>query len=168
MRLFDSLRVRLHSLFKRSRIEQELQKELRFHLDQQIEENIAAGMSREEARYAALRTIGNIGNIQEECRAVWGTQWLESITQDVVYAIRTFLKNPAFTAVAVTMLALGIGINAMVFTVVNTTLFKGFPLVEKNDRIVYMTTGVGCCVSYPDFEDWRAEAKSFDGMAIVH
>src|SRR6266850_2424091 len=160
MRWFDSLLVRLQSLLKRSRIEQELQKELRFHLDQQIEENIAAGMSKEEARYAALRTIGNIGSIEEECRASWGTQWPESIAQDVAYAIRTLLKHPAFTAVAVTMLALGIGINAMVFTVVNTTLFKGFPLVEKNDRILYLTTGVGCCVSYPDFEDWRSQAKS--------
>jgi putative ABC transport system permease protein len=168
MRWFDSLRVRLQSLLKRTRVEQELQKELRFHLDQQIEENIAAGMSKEDARYAALRAIGNMGSIQEECRATWRTQWLESIVQDGVYAIRTLLKNPAFTAVAVTMLALGIGINAMVFTVVDTTLFKGFPLVEKNDRILYMTTGVGCCVSYPDFEDWRAQAKSFDGMAIVH
>src|SRR4026207_640781 len=105
MRWFDSLRVRLHSLLKRSRIEQELQKEIRFHLDQQIEENIAAGMSKEEARYAALRTIGNIGSIQEECRASWGTQWLESMVQDVVYAIRTLVKNPAFTAMAITMLA---------------------------------------------------------------
>lgn len=87
---------------------------------------------------------------------------------DVRFGFRSLAKNPGFTAVAVAMLALGIGINAAVFTVTNATLFKGFPLVAKNDRILYITTGINCCVSYPDFRDWQAQAKSFDGMAIVH
>ena len=87
---------------------------------------------------------------------------------DVRFGFRTLAKNPGFTAMAVAMLALGIGINAAVFTVTNATLFKGFPLVARNDRILYMTTGINCCVSYPDFKDWQAQAKSFDGMAIVH
>ena len=65
------------------------------------------------------------------------------------------------------MLALGIGVNATVFTVTNAVLFKGFPLVDRNDRLLYVSNG-GCCVSYPDFEDIRAQAKSFEGMAIVH
>jgi putative ABC transport system permease protein len=65
-------------------------------------------------------------------------------------------------------LALGIGVNAMVFTVTKAALFAGFPLVDRNDRILYMTSWEGCCVSYPDFEDWRAQAKSFEGMALVH
>jgi putative ABC transport system permease protein len=87
---------------------------------------------------------------------------------DIRFGLRTLVKNPGFTAVAVAMLALGIGVNGTVFTVTNAVLFKGFPLVARNDRILYMTTGHGCCVSYPDFEDWRAQAKSFEGMAIVH
>jgi putative ABC transport system permease protein len=70
--------------------------------------------------------------------------------------------------VAVMTLALGIGVNAMVFTVTKAALFAGFPLVDRNDRILYMTSWEGCCVSYPDFEDWRAQAKSFEGMALVH
>jgi predicted permease len=86
---------------------------------------------------------------------------------DVRFAFRTLLKNPGFTAVAVAMLALGIGVNATVFTVTNAVLFKGFPLVAKNDRMAYISNN-GCCLSYPDFEDYRAQAKSFDGLAITH
>ena len=86
---------------------------------------------------------------------------------DIRLSVRTLLKSPGFTAVAVMMLALGIGVNATVFTVTNAVLFKGFPLVAGNDRLAYISNG-GCCVSYPDFEDYRAQAKSFDGMAMVH
>ncbi len=87
---------------------------------------------------------------------------------DVRLAFRTLLKNPGFTAVAVLMLALGIGINAAVFTVTDAVLFKGFRLVKRNDRLVYISDRGNCCVSYPDFETYRAEAKSFQAMAIVH
>src|SRR5580658_2031180 len=92
-----------------------------------------------------------------------------SLLSDVRLSLRTLVKNPGFTAVAVATLALGIGVNATVFTVTNAVLFKGFPLVEGNDRLVYITPKESnCCVSYPDFLDWRVQAKSFQGMAIVH
>ena len=90
------------------------------------------------------------------------------IARDIHFAVRTLRRSPAFTLTAVLMLALGIGVNAMVFTVTSAVLFNGFPLVKDNDRIVYVTTGVGCCVSYPDFLDWRAQATSFTGMEMVH
>ncbi|HEV3333241.1 MAG TPA: ABC transporter permease [Bryobacteraceae bacterium] len=90
-----------------------------------------------------------------------------SFLRDVRLSSRTLAKNPGFTAVAVAMLALGIGVNATVFTVTNAVLFKGFRLVSRNDRLAYISND-GCCVSYPDFEDYRAQAKSFAGMAIVH
>src|SRR5260370_9370387 len=90
-----------------------------------------------------------------------------SLLSDVRLSFRTLLKNPGFTGVAVAMLALGIGVNATVFTVTNAVLFKGFALVHRNDRLVYISNG-GCCVAYADFEDYRAQAKSFQGMAIVH
>ena len=86
---------------------------------------------------------------------------------DVQFGFRTLLKNPGFTAVAVAMLALGIGVNATVFTVTDAVLFKGFPKVQRNDRLLYISNG-GCCISYPDFEDIRAQAKSFQGMGITH
>jgi predicted permease len=88
---------------------------------------------------------------------------------DIRLSLRTLVKNPGFTAVAVTMLAVGIGVNATVFTVTNAVLFKGFPLVQGNDRLRYISyKNSNCCVSYPDFLDWRAQSKSFEGMAIVH
>jgi len=88
---------------------------------------------------------------------------------DIRLSLRTLAKNPGFTAVAVTMLAVGIGVNATVFTVTNAVLFKGFPLVAGNDRLRYISyRNSNCCVSYPDFLDWKAQSKSFDGMAIVH
>jgi putative ABC transport system permease protein len=92
-----------------------------------------------------------------------------SLLSDLRLSYRTLVKNPGFTAVAVATLALGIGVNATVFTVTNAVLFKGFPLVEGNDRLVYITPKESnCCVSYADFLDYRAQAKSFERMAIVH
>ena len=85
---------------------------------------------------------------------------------DIRFGFRTLAKNPGFTAVAVAMLALGIGINATVFTVTDAVLFKGFPQVKQNDRLLYISSG-GCCISYPDFEDIRAQAKFFQGMGIT-
>ena len=88
---------------------------------------------------------------------------------DIRLSLRTLVKNPGFTAVAVMMLAFGIGINATVFTVTNAVLFKGFALAKNNDRLRYVSyKNSNCCVSYPDFLDWKAQAKSFEGMAIVH
>jgi putative ABC transport system permease protein len=86
-------------------------------------------------------------------------RWLDETRWDVAHALRTFRQNPGFTTVAVLMLGVGIGINAAVFSITNAVLFKGFPLVTRNDRIAYLDTrrnGQGCCVSYPDFTEWRA------------
>src|ERR1700751_4394070 len=92
-----------------------------------------------------------------------------SILADVRLSLRTLAKNPGFAAVAITMLSLGIGINATVFTLTNDVLFKGFPNVENNDRLRYIGyKSSNCCVAYPDFLDWRAQSKSFEDMAIVH
>jgi putative ABC transport system permease protein len=90
-----------------------------------------------------------------------------SWSADARFSARTLAKNPGFTLVAVTMLALGIGVNATVFTVTNAVLFKGFPMVRANDRLLYISNG-GCCISYPDFTDIRAQTKSFQGMGITH
>jgi predicted permease len=97
-------------------------------------------------------------------------RWLESILQDARYALRSLRHSPAFALTAVATLAVGIGVNAAVFTVANAVLFKGFRLVGGNGRILYIDTrdhGRGCCVSYPDFEDWRAQARSFEELGAV-
>lgn len=90
---------------------------------------------------------------------------------DFRLSVRSLLRHPGFTAMAVAMLAVGIGINAAVFTVTNAVLFKGFPLVPHNDRLVYLASrgpNTGPFVSYPDFLDWRDQARSFSGMALVN
>jgi len=162
------LTARLRGLIFRGRLESQMEDELRFHLEMQAEDNLRNGMNPVEARYDAMRRFGGMESVKEEYRDSRTFAAIETFVRDVRYAARTLCKNPGFTAVAVMTLALGIGVNATVFTVTNAVLFKGFPLVEGNDRIVYMTTGRGCCVSWPDFEDWRAQARSFVGMALVH
>jgi putative ABC transport system permease protein len=94
--------------------------------------------------------------------------WVEDLARDAAYAWRGLRRSPLFAATAVLTLAVGIGLNTVVFTIADAVLYKAFPLVARNDRLAYVTTGVGCCVSVPDFEDWRARARSFERMALVH
>src|SRR6185503_8764298 len=93
---------------------------------------------------------------------------MSGLLQDLRYGARSLRRAPGFTLVAVLMLAVGIGVNAAVFTVTRAILFNGFPLIAENDRLVYIAGRSACCVSYPDFEDWRAQATSFTGLAVVH
>src|SRR5579863_8530982 len=104
---------------------------------------------------------------QELHRDSRGLPALDGILQDVRFAFRALRSSPGFALSAIATLAIGIGVNAAVFTVTKAALFSGFPLVENNERVLYLRGG-GCGVSYPDFLDWRAQARSFTGMAIVH
>src|SRR5262245_54113520 len=97
-------------------------------------------------------------------------RWRDDLQRDTAYAVRTLRRSPGFTAMVVTILAVGIGTNVAVFTVTNAVLYRGFQSIDDNDRILYVGTqkdGRGCCASYPDFVDWRAQAKSFQGMGAV-
>ena len=160
--------ARLRRLVGRGRVERQMEEELRFHLEMQIDDNLRLGMHPDEARYDAMRRFGGVESMKEEYRERRGFAAIETFIRDVSYAVRALRKNPGFTAVAVMTLALGIGVNATVFTVTKAALFAGFPMVKDNDRVLYLSSGRGCCVSYPDFEDWREQAKSFERMAIVH
>jgi predicted permease len=137
MRVLDEARLRLRSLFRRRKVEDELDAEFRFHLDHLIEENIASGMTPDEAQTAARRAIGAITQLQEECRDMRGTQFLESVVQDVRYATRTLWKAPVFTAMVVATLGLGIGGITAVFSVVQTVLLAPLPY-EQPGQLVRM------------------------------
>ena len=104
-RRFDILRLRLRTFFRRKRVERELDKELSFHLAQQIDENLARGMSPREARDAASRALGGYAQIQEECRDMRRTNHIENLAGDLRYAIRSLCRTPGFTAVVVLTLA---------------------------------------------------------------
>jgi len=120
----------MQTLFRRNRSAQRLDDEIQFHLDQQIRENIAAGMSPDEARCAARRTFGNPTLLKEEARDTWGWILLERLGKDFRYAVRALRASPLFTAAVVLSLALGIGANTAIFTLLHASLWKPLPVKD--------------------------------------
>jgi putative ABC transport system permease protein len=135
MRWIYKLSLRFRSLFRKGRVEDELGDELRFHLEKLIEENIAKGMSAEEARYAALREFGGVEQMKEECRDSWGVRLISELAQDIRYGLRQLCRNPGFTAVAILTLALGIGANTAIFSVIQALLLRSLPVPNPQELL---------------------------------
>ena len=169
-RWLDIARLRLRSLLRRRRVEEELDKELRFHLDRQTEEYAAAGMARDEARNAALRTLGGLTFIEEQCRDMRRTNWIENFWSDLHFALRSLGKSPGFAAVIVLTLALSIGANSAIFSVIHGVLLRHLPYTQQ-DRIVRFFLSNANFPKFPvnpfDFLDFRARNRSFGSMAIM-
>ncbi len=170
LRVPDVVRLRLRSLFGKRRVERELDKELRFHLDQQIEENLAAGMTYAEARLAALRSLGGIAQIEEECRDMRRINQVETVWNDLRYAVRTLLRTPGFTVVIVLTLALSIGANSAIFSVIQGVLLRPLPYPQP-ERIVRVFFRSASYPKFPlnpfDFRDFRDRNRTFDSMAAI-
>src|SRR5436190_8400056 len=131
------LPLRLRSLFKHARVEQELSEELRFHLEKLIEEKRAKGMTPEDARYMALRELGGVEQIKEECRDMRRVNYIENFLQDVRYGLRQLRRSPGFTAVAIITLALGIGANTAIFTLINSLLLRSLPVENPKELVLF-------------------------------
>ena len=119
---FSSFLRRWRALTHQDQLDQELDDELRFHLEREMEQNVRNGMSPEEARYAALKSFGGLGRSKEECRSARGVGLMENMLRDITYSLRVLLKNYAFTIVVVLTLALGIGANTAIFSFANGIL----------------------------------------------
>jgi len=164
-----ALVLRLNGLFNGGRRDREIGEELASHLQLHIDDNIRAGMTPSEARRVAMITLGGIAQTTERYRDRRGLPALDALRQDVSYAVRVLRKNPAFAVTAVLTLALGIGANSAIFSVVNAVLLRPLPFADSGRLVLIFSTakdGNRHDVStYPDYADWRNQNRSFSDMA---
>ncbi len=165
--------LRLRSLFRRNQLEQELDEELQIHLEQQIEMEVKRGKTPEEARYRALQAMGGMEQRKEECRDSRRVRWLQDLTQDLAYGVRTLMKTPGFTVVAAVVLALGIGANTAVFTVVKSFLLRPLPY-DQAERLFLLsnvpkqlTFDPGPTMADRDYLQFRRYNHSFESLSNV-
>ncbi len=167
--MLNYIKHQLRALFRASLVEQELDEELCLHLEREIERNARAGLSAEEARRAAIRDFGGIEQIKEECRdARRDVRFIEDLWRDLCYGGRMLAKQPGFTAVIVITLALGIGANTAVFSLVNTFLITNLPVKEPQELVFVHRTlqkgGTADDFSYAAIEEFRDRSHSFSGI----
>lgn len=167
--MLNDLFFRLRALFRKKTVETELDEELRFHYERQVERYVESGLTGEEARRRARLTFGGLDQVKEECREARGVRLIETLLRDIRYAARMLRKSPGFTAVAVLSLGLGIGANTAIFSVVNGVLLRPLPyrdphlltiVWERNDD------GTPDNVGYATYVDWKAGNKSFENLAV--
>src|SRR5277367_4290184 len=172
MRWLEQFRMAMQMLFRRQAETARLNDELQFHLDQQVRENIAQGLSPEEARTATLRMFGNPALVRDQSRSSWSWNWLEKFVRNLRYAVRRLTRSPGFAFTAILVMGLGIGATTSLFTIVRAVLLKPLPF-RDHDKLVMVfehfrssTGGDGFNVVSPaDFRDWRQQTRGFEDMA---
>jgi predicted permease len=169
MDFLHTLFTRFTALFRRRALDADLDDELRAHIDLSTAENVKRGMPLEAARTAALRSFGGVAQTRERYRVERGLPWCETLAQDLRFAVRMLVKNPAFTAVAILTLALGIGGNTAIFSIVNGVLLNPLPFPQP-DRLVALHESKpnfeNGSISYPNFLDWRKDNRTFSSMGL--
>ncbi len=175
MKLWTRVHFWLQALFHRSRVESEMETELRFHVETYAEDLIRSGIPREEAMRRARLEFGGLGQVKEECRDARGTRWLQDLLQDFRYAVRILAQKPGFAAVTLLTLALGTGVTTVMFTVVNGVLLRPLPyadpgrLVELQEKTDWSTQqGDLWAFAYPNYLDCKRESRSLDLAAWAY
>ena len=162
---------RLRDFLNRDLLARELSEELQFHQDQLARDRRSEGLGAEAAANAAHRQLGNTTSIREEVRSMWSFMWFEDLMQDLRYGLRALRRSPAFTVVAVLTLALGIGANTAIFTVMNGVLFKPLPYRDPNRLVMLWETNTNLeqvMIAYPNFLDWKLRTHVFEGVALYN
>src|SRR5258708_7936938 len=159
----------LDATLRRSRLESEMDAELRFHLEAYAQDLVSGGVPRQEAMRRARIEFGGIERVKEEGREARGVSVLETLTQDLRYGARMLPKNPGFTTVAVLTLALGIGANSAIFSVINAVLFRPLPVDAPNELVDLYSAMPGemfeyAPLAYPDYVDFRDNNKTLVGL----
>lgn len=156
--------------FWRQHKDEELDAEIRSHLDEAMHDRIERGESPDEARVNALREFGNVGLVKEVTREMWGWATLKQVAQDLRFGLRMLWKNPGFLLVAILTLALGIGTNTAIFSVVNGVLLRPLPYPGA-ERLVFFE-GINpdqgitqSALSMPDYLDWQSQTDAFESIA---
>jgi predicted permease len=166
--MFSDLRVRFRSLFRRTAVTHEIDQELQFHLEQQMEKHLRAGLTTEQAQRRLRLEFGGLTQIKGDCQEARGVSFVEHIGQDVRYAMRMFGRTPGFTVVVVMTLALGIGANTAVFSLINAVLLKMLPVRDPEQLVklskVQPVNGPNDYFSYPEVERFQRETQTFSGL----
>ncbi|MGH7582785.1 MAG: ADOP family duplicated permease [Gemmatimonadales bacterium] len=165
-RLLRMIGLRLRSLRHRPALERELDDELRFHLDEHTALLMARGLDPQTARREALRQFGGIERRKEEVRATRGISWIEHLGRDIRYGFRALRLAPGYAAVAIITLALGVGANTAIFTVVDEILLRPLPYADPSRLVLFREEG-GTAAAPANFLEWRAGTRSFDRVGAV-
>ena len=167
---FYTLPLRLRSLFRRDHVEHELSDELQYHLEQKTQGYIAAGLASDEARRKAQREFGGIELSKENCRDTRSVNYIQDLVQDLGFGLRVLRNSPVFALVAILTLALGIGANTAIFSVVHGVLLRPLPF-PKQDQLMMLweknKDGTRSHTSWATFMDWNRLNHSFTGVAAV-